>query len=266
LPGLHGDWTVVGNFRRALGGKVRFAEITYPRTLTWSLEDYARAVEDALVEEGITGGWFLAESFSSLVLWQLLARKRVCVDGVILVGGFARHPMRWGARLMEKIFGILPASVFRQTFIAYGKLARFRLRRLPEAGSDLAEFMSRRTDLDRLAMKHRLHLVSQADFCHIAKDLNAPVYAMTGLFDPIVPWFAVRRWLRNNCAGLREYKIIPGCDHNVLGNAPRKAASQVGGWIEKRGTLKGGHQTAGSAAGHSLAEQEPVTSVPETIN
>src|SRR5882672_5109488 len=48
LPGLHGDWTLVGRFRRALGGRVSFVEITYPRTLTWSLEDYAEAVETEL--------------------------------------------------------------------------------------------------------------------------------------------------------------------------------------------------------------------------
>ena len=42
LPGLHGDWTLVGSFRHALGGRVRFVEFTYPRTLTWSLEDYAK--------------------------------------------------------------------------------------------------------------------------------------------------------------------------------------------------------------------------------
>ena len=39
LPGLHGDWTLVGGFRRALGGRVRFVEVTYPRTLIWTLED-----------------------------------------------------------------------------------------------------------------------------------------------------------------------------------------------------------------------------------
>jgi hypothetical protein len=34
LPGLHGDWTLVGGFLRALGGRVRFVEMTYPRSLT----------------------------------------------------------------------------------------------------------------------------------------------------------------------------------------------------------------------------------------
>ena len=45
LPGLHGDWTLVGGFREAVDGRVRFVEMTYPRTLTWSLDDYAAAIE-----------------------------------------------------------------------------------------------------------------------------------------------------------------------------------------------------------------------------
>ena len=33
LPGLHGDWTLAGGLLEALDGRVRFVEITYPRTL-----------------------------------------------------------------------------------------------------------------------------------------------------------------------------------------------------------------------------------------
>ena len=65
LPGLHGDWTLVSGFRRALAGRVRFVETTYPRTLTWSLEDYAAGIEAGLAERGISRGWLLGESFSS---------------------------------------------------------------------------------------------------------------------------------------------------------------------------------------------------------
>ena len=92
LPGTHGDWTVVGSFRRALGGRVRFVEFTYPRTVTWSLEDYAAAVETALLEQGIRRGYLLAESFSSQVAWPFLTRTGFQVEGVILAGGFVRHP------------------------------------------------------------------------------------------------------------------------------------------------------------------------------
>src|SRR5207244_4028783 len=96
LPGLHGDWTLIGRFRKALGGRVRFVEVTYPRTLSWSLEDYAEGVEKALGERGITSGWLLAESFSSGVVWPIVGRRRFGVEGVILAGGFVRHPLVWG--------------------------------------------------------------------------------------------------------------------------------------------------------------------------
>src|SRR5579863_7649236 len=99
LPGLHGDWTLVGSFKRALGDRVRFVEVTYPRTLTWSVQDYAANVENALAEHGITSGWLLGESFSSVVVWPLIERKRFKVEGLILAGGFVKHSMCWGARL-----------------------------------------------------------------------------------------------------------------------------------------------------------------------
>ena len=44
LPGLHGNWKLLGGFRRALGGRVCLTEFSYPSTLTWSLEDHAAAV------------------------------------------------------------------------------------------------------------------------------------------------------------------------------------------------------------------------------
>src|SRR5438477_4643719 len=80
LPGLHGDWTLIGSFRRALGKRVRFVEVTYPRTLTWSLEEYATGVETALLERNIQRGWLLGESFSSQVVWPLITRNKVEVQ------------------------------------------------------------------------------------------------------------------------------------------------------------------------------------------
>jgi len=76
LPGLHGDWTLVTSFRAAVAGRVRFVEFTYPRTVTWSLEDYADAIESALIEHGIDRGWLLGESFGSQPAWRLIARTQ----------------------------------------------------------------------------------------------------------------------------------------------------------------------------------------------
>src|SRR6185503_1405687 len=101
LPGLHGDWTLVTSFRLAIADRVRFVEFTYPRTLTWSLADYAAAVEAELLANGIKSGWLLGESFSSIVAWAMIGRNSECdsrfqIEGLILANGFVRHPVVWG--------------------------------------------------------------------------------------------------------------------------------------------------------------------------
>ena len=231
LPGLHGDWTLVGSFRRALGGRVRFVELTYPRTLTWSLEDYAREVETALAGQGITRGWLLGESFGSQLVWPLVARNRFQAEAVIFAGGFGRHPMRWGVRLGEHVCGGIPLSLLTRILFGYAKVARFRYRHSPETLAHIHEFIARRTEPDRQAAVHRLRLIAQNDPHAIARQLSVPVYAMTGLVDPVVPWWRVRRWLKKNCPSLREYKIIGRADHNVLGTASRASAEQVLRWM-----------------------------------
>jgi pimeloyl-ACP methyl ester carboxylesterase len=232
LPGTHGDWTLVGSFRRALGDRVRFVEITYPRTLTWSLDDHAAAIEAALARRGIMRGWVLGESFGSQVVWALLGRGRFAVQGIVLAGGFVRHPTPWGVRLAERLVGGVPLPWIQHGLSGYAKLARLRFRRSPEVLRDLQEFLERRSvELDRQAAQHRLRLIAQNDPCAVARRAAAPVYVLSGLWDPIVPWFWVRRWLRKNCANLRDYRVIAGADHNVLGTAPAAAAEIILGWI-----------------------------------
>jgi pimeloyl-ACP methyl ester carboxylesterase len=233
LPGLHGDWTLVGSFRHALGGRVRFVEVTYPRTLTWSLEDYAQAIESALAERGIVRGWLVGESFGSQVLWSLVGRGRFQIEAVILAGGFVRHPMRWGVRLAERLGGSVPLSLVTRMLFSYAKVARFRYRHSPETLANIHEFIARRTELDRQAAVHRLRLIAQNDPRPIARQVNVPVYGLTGLIDPVVPWCCVRRWLKKNCPKLAEYRILMGGDHNVLGTAAQAAAEQVLRWTSK---------------------------------
>jgi hypothetical protein len=79
-----------------------------------------------------------------------------------------------------------------------------------------------------------LHLVAESDFCAIAQKVSVPVYGVAGLFDPVVPWFWARRWLRLNCKALREFKIIWFADHNVLGTGAQAAADSVVRWVTER--------------------------------
>ncbi len=231
LPGLHGDWTLVGGFRRAIAGRARFIEFTYPRTLTWSLDDYAAAVDSMLLANGITNGWLLGESFSSQVAWPITQRDKFHTAGVILAGGFVRHPIQWGVRLAERVTGGMSLTLITRILFGYAKVARFRYRHSPETLASIQEFIARRTELDRQAAVHRLRLIAQNDPSTCVRNLRVPVFALTGFLDPVVPWLFIRPWLRRHCPALRDYKIIWQADHNVLGTAPDAAADQVMSWM-----------------------------------
>jgi pimeloyl-ACP methyl ester carboxylesterase len=232
LPGLHGDWTLIGAFRSAVAGKVRFVEMTYPRTLTWSLDDYAAAIETALAQNGVTGGWLLGESFGSQPLWAMVSRKVFQAQGVILAGGFVRHPARWLVRITETLTGRISLRLLVWVIFSYAKIARFRYRRSPEIVKNIEEFVHRRTELDRRAAQHRLHLVAESDPRAVAAQTRLPVFGLTGFLDPVVPWPPVRRWLKKHCPALRDYKIIARADHNVLGTGTRAAARLVLRWMK----------------------------------
>lgn len=230
LPGLHGDWTLIGGFRAALAGRVRFVEVTYPRTVAWSLAEYADGVESSLAAEGIHGGWLLGESFGSQVVWPLAERASFRTKGIILAGGFARHPMPWGAGLASWMTGVCPATVWKALVSAYARLARLRFRSEPGVRAGLDEFIARRTEEDRRAWVHRLHLVATNDPRAAARATQVPVHGLSGWLDPIVPWFLARPGLRRNCPALRDYQVL-AADHNVLSTACAKAADQVLRWM-----------------------------------
>ena len=231
LPGLHGDWTLIGGFRKQVEGRLRFVELTYPRTLDWSLEDYACGVERALAKAEIRGGWILGESFGSQIAWPLVSRKRLSVEGVVLAGGFGKHPTHWGVLFGEKVVQLTSLELMKRVLLGYAKVAKWRFRNAPEVLAGVREFVERRTELDRQAAVHRLRLISGNDPASLTRKLNVPVYAISGILDPIVPWYPARKWLRQNCPTLKEFKIVHFADHTVLSTGSKTAADEIIGWM-----------------------------------
>jgi pimeloyl-ACP methyl ester carboxylesterase len=241
LPGLHGDWTLIAGFRAALNGHVRFVEITYPRTLTWTIEDYAAEIEKALLARGIDHGWLVGESFGSQPAWGLVARSaagaQFKIDGLILAAGFVKYPVSWGPLLLRRLGGWRPQGLYRLTMRIYAWYHRLFYRLTPEARKDMDEFIARRTPLDRRAMSHRLDLIHGYNPRPIARGCRVPVHYLAGAFDPLVPWPHVRRWLQANCPGYRGGRTIIFADHNVLASAPGTSARQLLKWMNAGGTL-----------------------------
>ena len=235
LPGLHGDWTLVSSFRVALGDRVRFVEFTYPRTRTWSLEDHAGAVLDKLAASDVREGWILAESFSSVVAWEVLECAPGCgfkVNGLILAGGFVRYPYSIMVRTARALNRAIPLWLIRMLCWIYGRYAVLRHRQAPETLECVAEFVRRRSEeADRQAICHRYDLILQSDARKFVESANVPIYQLCGFIEPVVPWWPVRRWLKRHCGMYKGSRLIWRADHNVLGTAPRVAAEQVVGWM-----------------------------------
>jgi pimeloyl-ACP methyl ester carboxylesterase len=235
LPGLHGDWTLVSSFRAAISEHLRFVEFAYPCRTDWSLEDYADAVVAELHARGISNAWVLAESFSSQVAWKILERSgtRFTPQGVVLAGGFVKHPITPGVHLFHALHRAMPWWMFQLLLKTYARYARFRHRQAPETLASVSEFVERRTQADRAAIASRYPLIAAADLRGFARQNTVPVFALSGFFDPIVPWPLVHPWLKKHCGGFRERRIIFNADHNVLGTAPQKAADQIITWIRR---------------------------------
>jgi len=234
LPGLHGDWTLVGGFRRALPPDVGWVEMTYPRTTTWSLADYADAVESALADAGVMRGWMLGESFGSQVLWAWAARpaRRFDAQGLILAGGFVRYPLPTMVTAVRRIFGSLPPASLAMPLRCFALYARWRAGRHPETLVELDEFVKRRTAADHAAASHRLTLIEKADWWPVAAATRVPLYCLTGFWDPIVPWPLVIGRVGRRCPGFRGRRVIYNADHQVLGSASNSAAAQVVAWMK----------------------------------
>lgn len=258
LPGMHGDWTLVASFRAALVGKVRFVEMTYPRTTTWTLEDYARGVEKALQAAGVNEGWLIGESFGSQPAWQMLAhalnarssrreeahtsnskpetrnsKREFHPLGLILAGGFVKHPWPWGAKFLRFLSRVIPGFVIRALLGGYAFYARSRHRQAPETGAEIEAFVANRLHPDdSAAMQRRYTLIMDEDLRRVARECKLPVFALAGLIDPIVPAPLVTRWLRQHCPGFQKAKTVLTADHNVLATAPGQSATLVLEWMK----------------------------------
>lgn len=237
LPGIHGDWTLISSFRAAVQQSARFLEFTYPRTETWSLSDYANDVRAHVRTSGCERPWILAESFGSQVAWQWLADAANDdptwrPQGLILAGGFVRYPLMANLRFAASIHRRASMRMLSGCLGFYRRYAWFRHRHAPETLASIDEFVARRTEQDRRAMCWRYELIRGSDFRETARATTLPVYALTGFFDPIVPWIFPWIGLKRDCPGFRAHRLIWKADHNVLGTAPQASARQVLEWMQ----------------------------------
>lgn len=232
LPGIHGDWSMVGDFRRVAVKHLCFVEFTYPRTVTWSMEQYGEAIFAALVEHHINHGWIMAESFGSQLAWELIKIQRshpkdFTPEGIILAGGFVQHQPLCGFKFLGIKIQASPETHYK-TLRFFGHRILKRCKRDPLMVQDLKEFKKLRCQLDRDAVMHRLRIIAANDPRPIAATTTIPVYCMGGLVDFAVLFPHTRYWLWRHCPGYRGGHLmldpdlsVIGSDHHVLGRGQR---------------------------------------------
>jgi pimeloyl-ACP methyl ester carboxylesterase len=243
LPGIHGDWSMIGDFRRQVLPHYCFVEFTYPRTKTWTLQQYAQAVLERLEENGITHGWIIAESFGSQVGWMLLELQRAhpekfTPEGLILAGGFVRHINLCGITLFGKNFRI-PLKKQFSLLRFFGRRILKRCLKDPLVREEIMEFKERRSQLDRDAVWHRLELALENDLRPIAATTEIPVFCLSGLIDLAVIFPHTHYWLWRYCPGYHGAHLLInwelstlGSDHHVLGHGKR-SFRVIDRWIRK---------------------------------
>ncbi|MBL9167588.1 MAG: alpha/beta hydrolase [Verrucomicrobiales bacterium] len=231
LPGVQGDWTMIGAFRQALGERICWVEMTYPRSLTWSLADYAREIEEALVEQGVHRGWLLGESFGSQVMWELVKRSPQRWQGLILAGGFVKYPSSTLLSAARFLCPRVSHRLLHRCLPAYILYAHLRHSDSPTLIAGARDFVARRTVADQQALLQRLRLIAENDPRPLASTCRIPLHHLYGGLDPIVPWSGVVRWLKQHCPSLRASRRIWMSDHTVLATAAEASAAQIRQWM-----------------------------------
>lgn len=236
FPGLHGDWFLTASIRTVLRNRVRWVEFTYPTGRAGSLQDHVAGIRERLAAAGIRSAWILGESFGSQIAWWFLKsveeRSGFDVQGLILVGGFIRHPWPLGVRWVRPIVRHLPGWILGTVLRLYLLQVRGLGRRSVEVRESLEQFITRRLDpSDRVSLLHRLDLISGSDPRPIARRARVPVWSLAGFWDPLVPGWPVRRWLRRECPGWRGDRVIGWADHAPLVSAPESSARIILEWM-----------------------------------
>ncbi len=157
--------------------------------------------------------------------------NRFAPTGIVLAGGFVKHPWPWGPNALRRMGTLIPHRAKKLFLKSYKLYAGLRHRNAAETLAGVDEFIARRNALDQMAMHHRLQLLDEYDPRPVAQRTTIPIHYLAGFIDPLVPYPLVRSWLGKNCPGYRGGKTFWRADHNVLATAPQAAAKTILQWL-----------------------------------
>ncbi len=238
LPGVHGDWTPQAVAGPLLAERFRLVEVAYPKQPEWAIVDHVQAVVALLDRLEIASAHIIAESFGSLVGWELGLEHSSRVRSLMIVGGFCQPPGPPKVLLAKWGLSILPTELFERGVDAYASIKKLRGRLSPSELEGGPPYTAVRSDLGRNATVQRLELISRLDFRHHLHDLQVPVRYIAGELDRIVSVEREIETLREILPAETgfESRVIPGAPHMIIASHPKETAAQLIAWI---GALEG---------------------------
>ena len=142
-----------------------------------------------------------------------------------------KYPVPTSIRLAKAISRIIPWMAWRGVGWAYAQYAVFRYRHAQESLAALGEFLNRRTKTDITAAIHRLDVILESDPRDVAAKVGCPVHYLAGFWDPIVPCWLSRGWLKRHVPTYAGGETIFSSDHAVLASAPDASAQWTRRWM-----------------------------------
>jgi pimeloyl-ACP methyl ester carboxylesterase len=214
MPGLDGTGLLFERFESALPQNIRTCIIEYPGGAV-PLEEYAAAVAGRLPAGRVV---LVAESFSGIVLLDLLSKHHVLAEKVIFVASFGKTPRRF-LRMLLVFFPALAWSIPLIPNVAW----RFFCLGAGATPADIAKLKGVVAQVNPRVVAHRLKLVASAKLPEDTPT-DVPAYYLQAEGDRLVPHSAAEhlRKLFTHFTLLR----VPG-PHFLLQASPIECAQLV---------------------------------------
>ena len=234
LPGVHGDWTPQAAAGPILAQNFRLVEVTYPKKPEWSIADYMNALVSLLDRLEIRSAHVIAESFGSLVGWELGLERPSRVRSLMIVGGFCQPPGPPKVLLAKWGLSLLPTEVFERGVNAYASFRTLQGKLVRLETEEELPYAAVRSDVGLSATIRRFELLGRTDFRHQLHDLRVPVRYIGGEKDLIVP---VKREIETLNEILAEETgfeshLIPGAPHMIIASHPEETVGRLVRWIQ----------------------------------
>jgi len=234
LPGVHGDFTPMHRAAPLLAAQLRLLELSYPRG-EFDLKEFVSGVGGLLGRLGIERAHLIAESFGSLVGWEIARTYPALVQSLILVGGFVGPLPHRRAFVAYHGLRCIPPTVFELAVDLYVAARNIGSSGRPAPGLDLKPYFSLRGREGWRSTLGRLRAIADSDNRSFLSDVSFPVRYVGGARDLIVPGRAQQRYLAELLPPSASFDghTIPAAPHMILVSHPLETTSQILKWIDE---------------------------------